>query len=75
MTSHARFRHHPTATYFVRVPGVLMIEAGIHPNDALIVNRSWATKHESTELAKATSVEEIETLLPIVPEAAFEQAA
>lgn len=32
--------HHPEATFFVRVSGDSMIEAGIHPNDLLIVDRS-----------------------------------
>lgn len=31
---------HPTATFFVRVSGESMIEAGIHPHDILIVDRS-----------------------------------
>lgn len=30
----------PAATFFVRVEGDSMIEAGIHPNDILIVDRS-----------------------------------
>lgn len=31
---------HPTATFFVRVSGQSMIDAGIHENDILIVDRS-----------------------------------
>jgi len=31
---------HPAATFFVRVTGDSMIEAGIHPGDILIVDRS-----------------------------------
>ena len=31
---------HPTATFFVRAAGLSMINAGIHPNDILIVDRS-----------------------------------
>lgn len=31
---------HPSATFFVRVTGDSMIDAGIHPNDILIVDRS-----------------------------------
>lgn len=31
---------HPSATYFVRVSGDSMIDAGIHDNDILIVDRS-----------------------------------
>lgn len=34
---------HPTATFFVRVSGESMINAGIHPNDILIVDRSIET--------------------------------
>lgn len=30
----------PAATFFVRAQGLSMIEAGIHPNDILIVDRS-----------------------------------
>lgn len=31
---------HPAATFFVRVAGDSMINAGIHPNDILVVDRS-----------------------------------
>lgn len=31
---------HPAATFFVRVEGTSMIEAGIHPGDILIVDRA-----------------------------------
>lgn len=31
---------HPSATFFLRVSGNSMIDAGIHPNDILIVDRS-----------------------------------
>ena len=31
---------HPAATFFVRVAGESMINAGIHPNDILVVDRS-----------------------------------
>lgn len=31
---------HPAATFFVRVAGDSMIDAGIHPGDILIVDRS-----------------------------------
>lgn len=31
---------HPAATYFIRVEGCSMINAGIHPDDILIVDRS-----------------------------------
>lgn len=32
--------HHPAATFFVRVDGDSMINAGIHKNDILIVDRA-----------------------------------
>lgn len=32
---------HPAATFFVRVQGESMIEAGILPNDVLVVDRSF----------------------------------
>ncbi|MGC9324222.1 MAG: LexA family protein [Desulfomonilia bacterium] len=31
---------HPSATFFVRVEGTSMIQAGIHPGDVLIVDRA-----------------------------------
>ena len=31
---------HPSATFFVRVEGTSMIDAGIHPGDVLIVDRA-----------------------------------
>ncbi len=37
--------HHPAATFFVRVSGYSMINAGIHPNDILIVDRSLEPTH------------------------------
>jgi len=35
---------HPAATFFVRVKGDSMINAGIHPGDILIVDRSLDTR-------------------------------
>ena len=35
----------PAATYFVRVEGGSMIEAGIHPDDILVVDRSVTPQH------------------------------
>lgn len=35
---------HPAATFFVRVEGESMTEAGIHPNDVLVVDRSVTPK-------------------------------
>jgi len=36
---------HPTATYFVRASGDSMIDAGIHCNDVLVVDRSIIARH------------------------------
>ena len=36
---------HPTATFFVKVSGESMLNAGIHPGDILIVDRSLTPKH------------------------------
>jgi DNA polymerase V len=36
---------HPSATFFVRVSGYSMINAGIHPGDILIVDRSLEAVH------------------------------
>lgn len=36
---------HPAATFFVRVSGNSMIDAGIHENDILIVDRSLKPEH------------------------------
>ena len=36
---------HPTATFFVRVQGESMIEAGIFPDDVLVVDRSLLAGH------------------------------
>ena len=36
---------HPSATFFVRVTGNSMINAGIHNNDILIVDRSIEARH------------------------------
>lgn len=38
---------HPAATFFVRVNGDSMINAGIHHNDILIVDRSLTPKNDS----------------------------
>ena len=37
--------HHPAATYFVRVQGESMIEAGIHDGDILVIDRSIRARH------------------------------
>lgn len=36
---------HPNATFLVRVSGLSMIEAGIHPEDLLVVDRSLEAQH------------------------------
>lgn len=36
---------HPAATFFVRTQGDSMIEAGIHPGDILVVDRSIRADH------------------------------
>lgn len=36
---------HPAATFFVRVEGDSMIEAGIYPSDILVVDRSIQAEH------------------------------
>lgn len=42
---------HPTATFFVRVSGDSMINAGIHENDILVVDRSLEAKHGKIVIA------------------------
>ncbi len=42
---------HPTSTYFVRVDGDSMIDAGIHPDDILIVDRSLEPSHNRIIIA------------------------
>jgi DNA polymerase V len=42
---------HPAATFFVRVEGTSMIEAGIHPGDILIVDRALEAKPGSIVIA------------------------
>lgn len=39
------------ATFFVRVEGTSMVNAGIHPNDILIVDRSLTAKHRDIVIA------------------------
>ena len=41
----------PTATFFVRVQGDSMIDASIHPNDILVVDRSLTAGHGSIVIA------------------------
>ena len=42
---------HPAATFFVRVEGDSMIEAGIYPNDILVVDRSVQAEHGDIVIA------------------------
>jgi DNA polymerase V len=42
---------HPSATFFVRVEGTSMIEAGIHPGDILIVDKSLEPRPGSIVIA------------------------
>jgi DNA polymerase V len=42
---------HPSATYFVRVQGDSMIQAGIHDGDVLIVDRALQASHGDVVIA------------------------
>ena len=42
---------HPAATFFVRVEGYSMIEAGIYPGDILVVDRSIPPAHGDIVIA------------------------
>lgn len=42
---------HPAATFFVRVEGESMIDAGIFPKDILVVDRSLKANHGDTVIA------------------------
>ena len=42
---------HPAATFFVRVQGESMTEAGIQPNDILVVDRSLRAQHGDIVIA------------------------
>jgi len=43
--------NHPAATYFVRAAGDSMIDAGIHPGDVMVVDRSLKAKHDDIVIA------------------------
>ncbi len=43
--------NHPASTYFVRVDGESMINAGIYPDDILIVDRSLEATHNRVVIA------------------------
>lgn len=42
---------HPAATFFLRVEGDSMIDAGIFPNDIVVVDRSLTAKHGDVVIA------------------------
>lgn len=42
---------HPVATFFVRVQGESMIDAGIYPGDVLVVDRSLQARHGDIVIA------------------------
>ncbi|MFL6208783.1 MAG: LexA family protein [Pyrinomonadaceae bacterium] len=42
---------HPAATFFVRVAGDSMIDAGIHPGDILVVDRALEAQDKSVVIA------------------------
>ena len=46
---------HPAATFFVRVQGESMVEAGIYPGDVLVVDRSLRAGHGDTIIASLES--------------------
>ena len=46
---------HPAATFFVRVQGESMVEAGIYPGDVLVVDRSLRAKHGDIIIASLES--------------------
>ena len=63
---------HPAATYFVRVQGDSMIDAGIFPGDVLVVDRSLTAKHGDIVIAALNgelTVRKLETTptLQLVP--------
>ena len=63
---------HPSATYFVRVSGDSMIEAGIGDGDLLVVDRSLSAEHGDIVVAAVAgefTVKELQTrpLLRLVP--------
>ena len=43
--------HHPATTFFVRVTGYSMLNAGMHPGDILVVDRSLEPRHGKIVIA------------------------
>jgi len=55
---------HPSATYFVRCDGDSMIDAGIHQDDVLVVDRALQAKHGDIVIASISgsfTVKRLET--------------
>ena len=56
---------HPAATFFVRAEGDSMVEAGIYPNDILVVDRSLQAVHGDIVIASVhgeLTVKELELI-------------
>lgn len=53
---------HPAATFFVRVDGDSMIDAGILPGDVLVVDRSLNAKHDDIVVASVDGEFTVKTL-------------
>jgi len=56
---------HEQATYFVRVAGRSMIDAGIYPDDILIVDRSVEAKHNKIIIAVIDGEVTVKRLLKV----------
>jgi DNA polymerase V len=74
---------HPSATYFVRCDGDSMIDAGIHQDDVLVVDRALNAKHGDIIIASLSgsfTVKRLETqpilqlvaMNPTYPDISFE---
>lgn len=65
---------HPTATFYVKVEGDSMIEAGIHPGDTLVVDRALAPESGRIVIAAVNGeltvkrLKKIKNKLYLVPE-------
>ena len=58
---------HPAATFFVRVEGESMIDAGIFPGDVLVVDRSLRAQHGDIIIASLESEMTVKELHLIPP--------
>lgn len=56
--------HHPASTFFVRVEGDSMRDAGIHPGDLLVVDRSLTPKKGDVVLAIVESEFTVKYFIP-----------